>query len=54
MERDEKRSGCEKVSGCCISSATTRAVDDDVIIIDDLMAETDERVTTLFTKKVAA
>ena len=30
VERDEKRSGREKVSGCCISATTTRAVDDDV------------------------
>ena len=29
-ERDEKRTGREKVSGCCISATTTRAMDDDV------------------------
>ena len=30
VERDETRSGREKVSGCCISSTTSRTVDDDV------------------------
>ena len=30
VERDEKRFGREKVSGCCISTTTQRAVDDDV------------------------
>ena len=30
VERDEKRSGREKVSGCCLSATTPRAVDDDV------------------------
>ena len=30
VERDVKRPGSEKLSGCCLSSATTRAVDDDV------------------------
>ena len=30
VERDEKRSGCEKVSGCCISATTSRTIDDDV------------------------
>ena len=30
VEREEKRSGRENVSGCCISATTTRAVDDDV------------------------
>ena len=30
VERDEKRSGREKVSGCYLSTTTPRAVDDDV------------------------
>ena len=30
VERDEKRSGREKVSGCRLSATTPRAVDDDV------------------------
>ena len=30
VERGEKRSGRETVSGCCISATTSRAMDDDV------------------------
>ena len=30
VERNEKRSGREKVSGCCISATTTRTMDNDV------------------------
>ena len=30
VEREEKRSGREKVYGCCISATTSRAMDDDV------------------------
>ena len=30
VERDEKRSFREKVSGCCLSTTTPHAVDDDV------------------------
>ena len=38
VERDEKRYDREKVSGCCLSSATTRAVDDDVTTDPDRRA----------------
>ena len=38
VERDEKRYGRENVSGCCLSSATTRAVDDDVKTYPDRRA----------------
>ena len=38
----------EGLSSASMLDSTTR----NLIIIDDLMAETDERVTTLFTKKV--
>ena len=38
VERDEKRSGRKKVSGCCISPTPTRAVDDDVATDPDRRA----------------